>query len=153
MPIRPAAPGDLDAIDTLYQLLFAEMARLQPESCRAAGPDRHFLEVALSDGTAAVLVAEEEGQVLGFALLQEQETPDFCCIVPHRFAYLMDLCVHPEARGRGLGSSLLSAVKDWARTRGLDYVELNVLDENKGAIRLYERAGFSPTMHRMRLGL
>jgi len=49
--------------------------------------------------------------------------------------------VRPEARGRGLGTELLRAAAEHA---GEDAVlELDVLESNEGARRLYERLGFS----------
>ncbi|MEO1329325.1 MAG: GNAT family N-acetyltransferase [Pseudomonadota bacterium] len=56
---------------------------------------------------------------------------------------LMDgICVDPEARGRGIGGRLLSAVEDEARRRGLDEVRLDVIDSNPRARALYERRGY-----------
>lgn len=50
-------------------------------------------------------------------------------LVPHRFAYLMDLIVRPEQRNQGVATALLDAVKQWGAANKLDYVELQVLLE------------------------
>jgi ribosomal protein S18 acetylase RimI-like enzyme len=56
---------------------------------------------------------------------------------------LMDgICVGPAARGMGLGSALLDAIKDTARALGLGAVRLDVIDTNPRAKALYERKGF-----------
>ena len=58
-------------------------------------------------------------------------------------ALLMDgICVHESARGIGLGTTLLHAVKDTARAEGLTSVRLDVIDGNPRARALYEREGF-----------
>ncbi|GIT91044.1 molybdopterin-guanine dinucleotide biosynthesis protein MobC [Jannaschia pagri] len=58
---------------------------------------------------------------------------------------LMDgLCVDATQRGRGLGTRLLSAVKDLAAAKGLTRVRLDVIDSNPRARALYERSGFVP---------
>lgn len=56
---------------------------------------------------------------------------------------LMDgICVTAQARGLGLGSALLQAIKDEARARGLTSIRLDVIDTNPRARALYERRGF-----------
>lgn len=56
---------------------------------------------------------------------------------------LMDgICVAPDARGQGLGTRLLHAIKSEAAARGLDRVRLDVIDSNPRARALYEREGF-----------
>lgn len=57
---------------------------------------------------------------------------------------LMDgIFVAEEARGQGVGSTLLEAICNEARQRGLSRVRLDVIDSNPRARALYERAGFS----------
>lgn len=56
---------------------------------------------------------------------------------------LMDgIFVSEAARGQGVGTALLSAIKDEARARGLSCVRLDVIDTNPRARALYEREGF-----------
>lgn len=56
---------------------------------------------------------------------------------------LMDgICVASEARGSGLGTALLSAIKNEALVQGRTAVRLDVIDTNPRAKALYERQGF-----------
>lgn len=56
---------------------------------------------------------------------------------------LMDgICVSSAARGMGMGSALLRAIKDEARAQDLNAVRLDVIDTNPRARALYEREGF-----------
>ena len=52
------------------------------------------------------------------------------------------VAVVPNARGQGVGSSLLGSLLDRARTDGYDAVSLSVDRHNEGAIALYEQFGF-----------
>lgn len=57
--------------------------------------------------------------------------------------FLMDgIFVAPEARGKGVGSTLLKSVITEARRRGYQEVRLDVIDTNLRARALYERIGF-----------
>ncbi len=58
--------------------------------------------------------------------------------------YLISMWVAPEARRQGIGSALVDAVVDWARTQGLACLLLDVAAMNVPAIALYTRKGFVP---------
>jgi ribosomal protein S18 acetylase RimI-like enzyme len=58
---------------------------------------------------------------------------------------LGSLWVAPEARGAGVGTSLIDAVVEWARSNGFGELLLEVSDDNGSAIALYHRKGFEPT--------
>jgi GNAT superfamily N-acetyltransferase len=60
----------------------------------------------------------------------------------HDAGYLLSMWVAPEARRRGIGSDLIDAVVDWARTEGLARLLLDVGEANAPAIALYTRKGF-----------
>ncbi|MEM9584588.1 MAG: GNAT family N-acetyltransferase [Pseudomonadota bacterium] len=56
---------------------------------------------------------------------------------------LMDgIFVADAARGQGIGTRLLQAIKEEARNRKLGQVRLDVIDKNTRARALYEREGF-----------
>ncbi|AVO38387.1 GNAT family N-acetyltransferase [Pukyongiella litopenaei] len=52
------------------------------------------------------------------------------------------LCVDATSRGMGVGTALLDAVMREAAARGLEAVQLDVIDSNPRARALYERFGF-----------
>lgn len=56
--------------------------------------------------------------------------------------------VDPAWRRRGIGWSLLEAVLDWARRRGLRRLALWAPSHNPAAVALYRRAGFEETGRR-----
>jgi len=150
MRIRPAVVDDISAIAALYRILFAEMAALQPNIWRPSEMSRSFLLEFIEGERSSILLAEEDGEIAGFAVAQDRDTPPFNCVIQNRYCYLMDMAVAPARRGRGLGRALLGAAESWARGRGLKWLELNVLEENKAAYKLYEQAGLAPAQHLMR---
>ncbi|MDQ3859173.1 MAG: GNAT family N-acetyltransferase [Actinomycetota bacterium] len=58
-------------------------------------------------------------------------------------AYLEELYVVPERRGRGLGRALLEAAMDNAREHGAAHIDLGTGEEDVAARSLYESAGFT----------
>lgn len=57
--------------------------------------------------------------------------------------FIAELCCLPEARGQGLGGRLLHYAKQSAASQRLSRVSLRVFSANSGAVRLYERTGFT----------
>lgn len=152
MEIKKAEIKEIDEIKQLYQVLFSDMAKLQPEYFKTAKQDIEFLKMIMGNDDSDILIAKDT-KVIGLALVQKQKTPPYGCIVEHQYTYLMDLVVDPNFRGQGVGKQLIESVKDWTLERNLEYVELMVLSENKKAIDLYEQLNFKENMKTMRMKL
>ena len=151
--VRDAVPADRKAIADIYRTLFEAMSNLQPQYIQAAEQDPDFILKIITESKKDILVAQCGVQLLGFALVLMTHTPPYRCFVPHPYADLLDLAVLPDARGNGLGTLLLQAVKGWAKAYGADYLELDALSNNQGAIRLYEREGFRECLKTFRANL
>lgn len=154
MPIiRPALLSDTDQINKIYVELFAHMANLQPDYYRENHQDPKFIIEMITASNSVIFVAEENDNILGFIIAQQQQTPDYQCIVSHSFAYIFDFVVTKQARNLGIGQSLMKAVNNWAIHRNLDYIELSVLSNNDNAKLLYEKIGFSDVTTVMRYSI
>jgi ribosomal-protein-alanine N-acetyltransferase len=55
---------------------------------------------------------------------------------------LVNIAVHPKARGRGLGNYLLTKMLEFAASRSIQAIWLEVRLSNRTARRLYEKFGF-----------
>jgi GNAT superfamily N-acetyltransferase len=82
---------------------------------------------------ASTLVAAPRTSV-GLAM-GRRRPPDECMV--------FSVWVADAARGRGVGRALVDAVADWARAWGASRLVLWVYRSNRGAIRFYERLGFT----------
>ena len=74
-----------------------------------------------------------DGEPVGVIDVQEQ---------PGGLLYLARLELLPATQGRGVGSALMHQLIERAQFSGLRAVELDVLERNERARRLYERLGF-----------
>lgn len=87
-----------------------------------------------------LLIAEEDGEPIGFLLLL-YDVPDDVTLTDQ--AFVAYTAVEPFARGRGAGRALMDAAEAHARAHGLHYISLMVTEDNTPARRLYERAGMA----------
>jgi ribosomal protein S18 acetylase RimI-like enzyme len=65
-----------------------------------------------------------------------------------RSYYVCGMAVDPVHRGKGIGTRLLAEAERVCRERGLSKLSLIVFEQNAGARRLYERAGYVETDRR-----
>lgn len=63
-------------------------------------------------------------------------------------AHVLNICTHPERRGRGVGRALLHTLEQVARENGIELMLLEVRASNRVAIRLYESMGFNELGYR-----
>ena len=103
-----------------------------------------WIEAQTAKG-GATLVAETAGAFAGFVAgwIEQNhaiaETPD-----SNRFAFISDIFVAPEHRGRGVAGLLIDAIERRLAGPGVTRLRIGVLAVNEAAIRAYRRAGFSP---------
>ena len=57
-------------------------------------------------------------------------------------AFLYDIWVAPDHRGKGIGQALVEWAGDWARRRGHRKIKLEVGEGNGRARHVYEKLGF-----------
>ena len=147
--IRKATHNDIIAISELYREQFREMAKLIPDFIKEGDQSVEFLEKTISNDDSDILVYEDNGNVVGFILLQAKERPDFDFMLPGKYCYIMDVIVTENSRGKGFGTALMNSAKDWAKEQSCNLINLDVLVNNHGAIKLYEKLGFIPKAQEM----
>jgi mycothiol synthase len=76
---------------------------------------------------------EEDGKIVAMAAGYTDRDP----------AYLAILATLPQARGRGLGKTLVREFMEKARQSGAIYLHLYAVESNTPAMKLYESLGFT----------
>jgi ribosomal protein S18 acetylase RimI-like enzyme len=85
-----------------------------------------------------VLVFELDGATAGYAIV----TWGYDLEYGGRDAFLTELFVRSDRRGRGIGKQALAAAEEAARAGGAHALHLLVRHENAEALRLYGAAGY-----------
>ena len=150
--IRDATPEDAASLGRLGAALVAEHHDFDAERFIAPGPGTpqgygRFLVSQIGRDEALVLVAEADSAVVGYAYAVLQG-PDWMALRGPA-GVLEDIIVDEAHRGGGVGRRLLEAVLAALAQRGAPRVVLSTAAKNVAAQRLFERAGFRPTMIEM----
>ena len=147
--IRKAIHNDIPAISELYREQFREMSKLIPYFIKEGDQSTEFIENIISGEECDILVYEDNGNVVGFILLQAKTRPDFDFMLPGKYCYIMDIIVTESHRNKGFATALMNSAKDWAKEQNCNLINLDVLVNNHGAIKLYEKLGFIPKAQEM----
>ena len=135
--LRPATRADVPTILRLIRAL-AEYEKLAHE---VVATEAALAETLFGARPAAeVLLAEEGGRAVGFALFFQ----NYSTFLARPGIYLEDLFVEPASRGHGVGKALLAAVAKLAVERNCGRFEWSVLDWNAPAIGFYQSLGAKP---------
>ena len=150
--IRPATLKDVGAIGRLGALLVREHHDFDPQRFIAATPQTEkgygsFLGTQLEEPTIVILVAEREGEVIGYTYSGIEGTDYMSLRGPAGVMY--DIVVDPDHRQQGVGRLLVDATLDALKRKGAPRVVLSTAERNDAAQRLFDRAGFRRTMIEM----
>ena len=137
--IRHAEPGDAAELVALLNAVGAEPEGwlLSDPSQRSVGAERRYVRSVRRHADAALLVAELDGRIVGRLSLARDPHPSSAHVAD------FGLTVAAGHRRRGIGTALLAAADEWARSSGIRKLELHVFPHNEAAIGLYEKAGYA----------
>jgi ribosomal protein S18 acetylase RimI-like enzyme len=106
-----------------------------------------FLGKQLDEPNIIILVAERDGEVLGYTYAGVEGNDYMSLRGPAGVLY--DVVVDPAYRRQGVGRMLLDAALEALKARGAPRAVLSTADRNAPAQHLFEGAGFRRTMIEM----
>ena len=132
--IRPIVTSDKDRwLDLFKQYIIFYKSSLTEEQFELTW-DR-----INSDFNINGLIAESDGQIIGFAhYIFRPTTWD-----PNDFCYLEDLFVDPAVRGKGVGYTLIKELENIAVSKGSNRLYWTTAPDNSTARKLYDRVAIT----------
>lgn len=134
--IRPAVPGDEGTILKCIREL-AVYEKLEDE---VVATEELLREWIFEKKTARVLIAEERGTPVGYALYFY----NFSTFLGRAGIYLEDLYIQPAHRKKGYGKALFTHLAGICEKESLGRLEWSCLDWNQASIDFYLSLGAAP---------
>lgn len=135
------APGDWDTVRAIYQEGIATGHATFEHSVPDWGRwDAGHLPICR-------LVARANSKVLGWAALSPVSSRPVYAGVAEVSVYVAE-----QARGRGIGFQLLSALVEASEEQGIWTLQAGIFPENKASIELHKRCGFRIVGTREKIG-
>lgn len=136
MQIRDATETDIDAILEIYNDVLMHTTAIYNDQPAMREDRIAWWKARVAQGYP-VLVAEDAGAVVGFASFG-----DFRAWPGYRFTVEGTVHIRSDSRGRGIGTALLHAIVDRARTSGKHVMMAGVDAENTASLRYLKKFGF-----------
>jgi phosphinothricin acetyltransferase len=135
MDIRPATMADAEAMRQIYNIEVTGSTATLDLVPRSAEEQAAWM-VAHS-GVYPVVVADEGGEVVGFASLSPyRPRPGYATAVED------SIYVAADHRGKGIGRALLSEAVEMARTHGFHSIVARVSATQQASVALHQACGF-----------
>ena len=141
--IRRAEKKDIARISELLSQVLEIHAALRPDIF-ISGTTKYTEEELcgiISNDETPVFVADDDGNVVGYAFCVMKRQPFSTNMKDFKSVYIDDLCVDENCRGKHVGSLLFDYVMDFAKKSGCYDVTLNVWEGNDSARSFYEKKG------------
>jgi ribosomal protein S18 acetylase RimI-like enzyme len=133
------ADPEISEITEVTDEVVAAFERLIPQlSSSNPPPSRKVLETIAASEASRLLMARVDGRILGSLTLVLFPIPTGIR------AWIEDVVVDDEARGRGVGAALSRHALTMAAEAGATTVDLTSRPSREAANRLYRRLGFEP---------
>lgn len=144
---RPATSADLPVLLQFEQGIITAERPFDP-TLKPDPISYYDVGAMILDPNVEVVVACDGDLIVGSGYAKEKPSDHY--VDPPTHCFLGFMFVRPEYRGQGVNGLVTEALLEWARSRGHTEVQLRVYDDNEGAIRAYEKKGFSKYMVTMR---
>jgi phosphinothricin acetyltransferase len=138
--IRPACVDDLPGILAIYNDAVLNTVAIFNDDTVDLADRRAWFEARAAAGFPILVAADGAGGVLGYA-----SYGPFRPQQGFRHAAELSVYVAADARGRGIGDRLMTALVEEATRRGICVLIGGIEGENAASIRLHRRHGFEET--------
>jgi len=149
--IRAYTGKDRKDITTLIQTLQDYVADLDLLGLNKSGKDFNasaYVESLLqkiAHGNGAILVAEQDGNILGgiAGVVEETSPEDQLEVHSAMRGRIVELIVSPEHRGKNVGKELMKTMEAFFKEQNCAHVRVECFAPNTKAHAFYEKCGYS----------
>ena len=142
--VRFAREDELDRVNELRRQVNDLHVAGKPEVFKPGFCDelRDYIHVIRADPNKAIVVAEANGGVCGFAILNHIVRPENPFMFERNFLDIDEFGVDENFRRQGVASEMIRFIRDYAKEKGYRRLELNMWEFNRDALAFYESAEF-----------
>ena len=136
MYIRPIQPSDNPFLARIVRDTLTEFGANHPGTVYYDATTDALSELFQKPRSVYYVAETEEGQITGGGGIYPTEG------LPEDTCELVKMYLSPEARGKGLGRSIIERCLETAKSYGFKQIYIESMPELKQALKIYEKFGF-----------
>ncbi len=142
--VRFVREEDLDRVNELRREVNDLHVAGKPDVFKPGFCDelRDYIHVIRADPQKRIVVAELNGQICGFAVLNHIVRPENPFMYERDFLDIDEFGVDENFRRQGVASAMIRFIREYAKENGFRRLELNMWEFNRDALAFYEAAEF-----------
>lgn len=141
--IIPAEESHIPAICLLWLEFLHFSADIDPyftlREKTSEGFEREYLRPAMGSDKSLVLAAMDGDRIVGYSHAQIEDIPN---LLLSRKGTIEHVFVTRDYRRQGIGDRFYTQMLEWFRSRGIERVELQVIEKNDAAESFWRARGF-----------
>ena len=143
--VRFAREDELEAVNRLRRQVNDLHVAGKPEVFKPGFCEelRDYIHAIWADPQKKIVVAERDGAVCGFAVLNHIVRPENPFMFERDFLDIDEFCVDAACRRQGIATAMIRFIREHAKSEGFRRIELNMWSFNREALAFYEAAGFT----------
>ena len=142
--VRFAREDDLNRVNELRRMVNDLHVAGKPDVFKPGFCDelRDYIHVIWEDPNKEIVVAEANGNLCGFAILNHIVRPENPFMFERDFLDIDEFGVDQACRRQGVASAMIRFIRNYGKEKGFSRLELNMWEFNREALAFYESAEF-----------
>jgi ribosomal protein S18 acetylase RimI-like enzyme len=98
-----------------------------------------------------VVIVYDGNEPIGYSIFMEHNFPTPIFNEGLKSIYIDMMCIIPKYQRQGIGTKLFSYIKNYAKSKNINRIDLDVWTVNSNAINFYKHIGFQEDVLKMKL--
>ena len=151
--VRPGTLQDLEQVNEIRRQVNDLHVNGEPTIFKSGFSKemQEYVKTFIGSDTKQLFVAENNGNICAFAMIEIVVKPETPYAYEQKFLDLQELGTNESCKGKGYGKELINYIKQYAKQNSVNQIRLNMWSFNEGALKFYNKMGFSTFRRHLRL--
>lgn len=141
--IRLGVKEDIEKVNILRKQVNDLHVKGEPKIFKGFTKElKEYVNNFIKDENKILLVFEDRGEIISYAILEILEKPETSYRFAIKFLEIHEIGVDLNCHSKGIGQQMMEKIKQIAKEKGLNEIQLDCWSFNERALKFYEKQEF-----------